>query len=208
MTTIPLPTIPNVLRVAARWNDSSGGQTAVNVMHFRANTPPASSSALFTLLQANWRAAMQVASASVATLYQFDITPLDGSTATHSFATGGGTNFVGGSGGNYSPASAVLVKLQTDFRGRNNRGRVYLPFIAEVAIGNGSVTNTTTLSSMNAAWLAFQTAMESGLPTGYSMGVAAYDRAHAGAGAHFNVATGISVEAKLGTQRRRQSRLR
>jgi hypothetical protein len=75
-------------------------------------------------------------------------------------------------------------------------------------INNGSVTSGVNVTTVTNAWLAFQTAMETSTPTGYSLGVAAYDRAHGGVGAHFNVAIGISCEGTLGTQRRRQSRLR
>jgi hypothetical protein len=68
--------------------------------------------------------------------------------------------------------------------------------------------NPAEVTSMTAAWVAALAAWP--LDPDHPMGlvVAAYDRRHAGVGAHATDVSHISVESALGTQRRRQSRNR
>ena len=203
---IPLPVIPNVMRTALKWSHSSG-QTAVNVIHFRTPSPGTGVAALFESLQDNMTAAMFDQLSSGASISSIDITPLNGTAATSSFVTGSPANMSGGSGGVIAPAVSVLVKLQTGLRGRNKRGRIFLPMMIGAAADNGFLAPAE-VASMTAAWQAFVTAMAADPDGPYELVVAAYDRRHGGVGAGSTDVTTISVESPLGTQRRRQGRNR
>jgi hypothetical protein len=190
-----LPVIPNVFRVAVRWN---GGAplTAVNVMHFQKAT--GTSDALNAALQTNFTAAMWGALIQAAAIYELDIIPLDGSSATSVYTVPVGLAYHGGTAGEGNPSAAVLVKLQTGLRGRSHRGRLFLPFPGESASGNG-LTLPSSVTGMQSAWDTFKSAMNT---AGYVWGVASYTLGT------FSPITTLKVEAPLGTQRRRQSRIR
>lgn len=188
-----LPVIANVFRCAINWDDGASAR-AVNVMHFLSVTltPAQIATALGAHIQANQLGTM-VGQAEARTV---DITPLDGTTATQRFAL---ANWSGPlATGDYSPASAVLVKLTTALRGRSNRGRIFLPFPSESKISNG-IVDATTVGNMTTAWLAFDNAMAT---AGATLQVTSYKHANT------HALTNISVENVLATQRRRQSRLR
>ena len=126
----------------------------------------------------------------------FDVTPLDGVTATQNWYSG--FTFTGGTGGNFIPAVAALVSLKTHRRGARGRGRLYLGPVSEGAVVNGQCTPYV---SMSAAWRDFADAIPTS-PTEMSLGVASYTHADV------NGVTSLKVEQELATQRRRQSRLR
>lgn len=136
-----------------------------------------------------------------------DITPLDGVSATQTFPTGSPAKWTGGSGGVIAPAVSILIKLQTGVRGRANRGRIFLPFMVGAAADNGFLAPAE-VTSMSAAWMEFRTTLAGDADTSDTIGVASYDRKHAGAGAHYTPASVLSAESALGTQRRRQQRNR
>jgi hypothetical protein len=135
-----------------------------------------------------------------------DITPLDGVTATQTFGTGSPSKWSGSAGGDFTPQNAAVIKLATGVRGRANRGRVFLPFTSEAANGNGLLTSTVA-NAVGAAWVAFVGSLVALSPS-WDLGVASYDRAHAGAGAHFTGVTALECERACGSQRKRQERNR
>jgi hypothetical protein len=206
---IPLPVIPHTFRVALKWSQLATGQTAVNVIHLSNLTGTAAQSDVFEALDDAVTAAMWDACSANAAVSQVDVTPLDGTSATQTFTTGNPARWVGTEAGDFVPATAALVKLQTGIRGRQNRGRIFLPFIVESAQVNGALTSGE-VATMQPAWTAFlaSLAADSTAPGPWALVVASYDRKHAGAGAHENPAVAATVEAVLATQRRRQGRLR
>jgi hypothetical protein len=125
------------------------------------------------------------------------IIPLDGSTAT---ATLTATIVAGGSGGDWVPQSAVLVKHQTAHRGRSGRGRTYLPLIGEMNISAG-IFDPGVISTVQPAWDTFLSTMNT---ANWSPVVAHYDRAHSGVGAAAYPILRYVVEGFTATQRRRQ----
>jgi hypothetical protein len=202
---VPLPIIANTFRCALKWINTGGSQSAVNVIHVQANTAGQHASDAFAAIDAHVSANMWVSAVAGASVTEVDITPLDGVSATQSFSTGSPAKWSGSAGGDYVPQVAVLIKLFTGLRGRQNRGRVYLPFTAETGISDGLLVAT---GVINAAWVAFQAGMVGMAPVEWGLCVASYDRAHAGVGAHATGITGLLCEQVLGTQRRRQGRLR
>lgn len=190
----PLPVIPDTYRAAFNWNDS--GQTAVNVMHFRRAS--SSSAAVASLIDANVTAAMWGMIANGASVVRLDVTALDGASATFSLVTTG-AKWAGGAGVT-DPLIAVaqVIKLQTTLRGRRHRGRIYLPFTGENQTVGGSLLSASVTSVQN-AWNTFLTAtIAAGLPPV----VASYRGA-----SQLDVSSFV-VETLVGTQRRRQTRLR
>lgn len=202
----PLPVIANTFRTSFEWIEGDTGQTAANVMHFRlAGNAGDLIAALIAETESNqW--APCVPGAFVNNLL---VTPLDGTSATVDSGVIGAPStppWAGGSGGEFVPAASAIVKLSTGVRGRDNRGRVYLPFISEAAMADGQVS-AGTLAAMVTAWSDFLIDLAAHTPS-VEMVVASYDRAHAGAGAHATAVITAAPERVLGTQRRRQSRLR
>jgi hypothetical protein len=137
-----------------------------------------------------------------------NVTPLDGISATSSFATGGPAKWTGSNSGDYVPQSPALVKLQTGVRGRDNRGRIFVPFIAEGVLSKG-VIDAPTVAAMTGAWNNFLAALNALVaPGSWQLVVAAYDRRHLGAGAHATPVINCVAEAETGTMRKRQTRNR
>jgi hypothetical protein len=196
---IPLPIIADTYRTALKWIDNSG-QHAVNVMHFRvsAYTP----ALLFADIDTTVTANMWGSVATTASVLEVDITPLDGVSSTQTFPTGQPAKWTGSSGGTqYTPQAASLIKLQTGVRGRDNRGRLFLPFTSEAQQVDGFLISGT-VTSITLAWQALVDAFAGGVV------VAAYDRRHNGAGAHATPVTVATCEAAIGSQRKRQQRNR
>jgi hypothetical protein len=198
----PLPVIADVFRLTAKWTSSAGG-LGENVMHFKQTAATAidiSTDFAASITQTMWGPV-----SAQAWMYEYDIIKLDGSSSTVTFPGGVSGKWQGG-GGNTDPvvAPAGLVKQQTGLRGQANRGRIYLPFVAEGQQANGALAGAI-VTSTQTAWDTFLTAMTAAasLPV-----VASYDRINGGAGAHSTIIVKYVVEGILGTQRRRQTRLR
>jgi hypothetical protein len=203
---VPLPIINQTFRCALRWFNS-GGQFAVNVIHIHSTAAGKHASDAFAVLDGNVTAAMWNSAVATASITDVDITPLDGTSATQSFSTGSPAKWSGSAGGEFAPQVAGIVKLTTLTRGRANRGRVFLPFSAEAGMGQGAFTNAV-ITSVTTAWQNFAAALAALTPDAWELGVASYDRAHAGAGAHFTPVSTVAFEGETATQRRRQQRNR
>lgn len=190
----PLPIIANTFRVAFDWSVDGSDQIAENVMHFFA--PATTAEEVADAIQSAVTGDMWLSAVSTAAIDTLHVTPLDGSSATYIYSTTG-DNFVGSAEGDYSPASAVVVAFQTSKRGRSYRGRAYIPFTAEGAISDGSLGGSTA-SDMQNAWQSFV----DGLTSPVVSVVASYK--------HSTVQdiTTCSVANAIGTQRRRQTRVR
>jgi hypothetical protein len=200
---IPLPILPNTYRTTIHWHDSASTLNAVNVMHFQAQTTGGSEAGLHAVLLASASSAMFAGMVSTCQAVQFDIIHLDGTASTVSFPVTGGTAWGGHGSGEGVAQVSSLIKLQTGLRGRNHRGRVYIPFPAESLIQYGRLFDTE-VTAATTAWATFTTAINTATPVAYELGVAAYDRAHVGAGAHFSPVTNVVCEGFTATQRRRQ----
>ena len=196
----PLPVIADTFRCAFKWQ-SSAGQTAINVLHFAVPSPGPTGSDVFEAIQDSWTRNMTFVVSNTAVVTEIDVTPLDGVSATFTGATGSPLQFTGSAGGDFVPALACVVKLQTDQRGRSKRGRVYLPFVGEAENVNGTL-NSTDIASMQTAWTAFLAAVAVDPTTPMVLTVASYKLASQRA------VINALVEGVAATQRRRQSRLR
>ena len=195
----PLPVITDTFRCAFKWQ-SSTGQTAINVLHFT-TLAPATAPDVFEMLQDTWTRNMTFVVSNTAIINEIDITPLDGTSATFTGATGGGLQWTGSAGGDFVPALACVVKLQTASRGRSHRGRIFLPFVGEAENVNG-VLNAGDVATMQTDWNAFLAAVKVDATTPANLMVASYKLALA-----FGVVN-ANVEGIGATQRRRQGRLR
>lgn len=190
----PLPVINDVFRCSIHWVHSSG-QRAVNVFHVQSSTLTAQ--AVANLIDASVTANMWQPVSSSASVQELHVLPLDGSSSTLEKVTTG-TKWAGSTTGDMTPQAACLLSLKTGLRGPANRGRMYLPFIAESSAGNGTLV-VASQTTLNAAWLAFIAALGAG---GAELVVASYKNANA------HQLDSIAAEIPLATQRRRQDRLR
>jgi hypothetical protein len=203
---IPLPVIPDTFRCALEWAHTSG-QTAVNVIHIGTAVSGKTPAQVFAALDANVDAAQWDMVSSGASVAVVSITKLDGVSGTVAFPTGSPAKWTGNGAGDFVPAASVLLKLQTGLRGRNHRGRIFIPFITEGNISNGEL-NPAEATAVTASWVDFQADLQADATTACAIVVAAYDRRHQGAGAGAVTASALSIEVPLATQRRRQGRLR
>jgi hypothetical protein len=201
--------------VALNWKNVTTGATAVNVMHFHgASVDP---TGLNTAINAAVTTAMWGGLGTDSSVVQLTITPLDGTSATQIF-TQSGSKWAGANGpGDYVPAVAGVISLRTAKRGPRYRGRIYIPFLQESVISGGRISAS--LTAAQAAWDAFRAAMNT---ASWPMHIATYGHSlhrtkTPGGGyvltpvtwtADSTVVTAAVYEAALGTQRRRQTRLR
>jgi len=133
--------------------------------------------------------------ASVAHTHTLLVTPLDGVTATQEFPITGGAGLL--TGGALVAPTAVL-SLRTALRGPRNRGRIFIPFTGE----GGSEDGQLDAGVINTAQAGVDSWIPQILVDGMELVVASY----VGEVAH--TVTTATVQADLGTQKRRQDRLR
>jgi len=155
-------------------------------------------SVIASSVDANVTAAMWGCVWPTATVNHISVTPLDGSSATYQLNTSGAKWTGSAAAGDPIIAAAAMIKLTTSLRGRSNRGRLYLPFVCE-SVQQGGTIIAGTVTSMQTAWNSFLTAM---VAAGSQPVVASYLHA-----VQHPVAA-YTVETFLGTQRRRQTRIR
>jgi hypothetical protein len=204
---IPLPVIPDVFRCALEWTLVGTSQTAVNVIHIHTVGTGKTSHEVFTALDAHVTANMWGPVNNFAGVQSVAITPLDGVSPTTTFPTGLPAKWTGTTTGDTLVAVAGLVKFTTAFRGRNRRGRIYLPFTGESATSQGAITPSI-VTAANAAWATFIASISGDATTPETLAVASYDRRHAGAGASVEDVFLAVLEPMAATQRRRQTRIR
>jgi len=193
---MPLPEIASCFRVAFNWFNSTSGGNAENVMHFTCEAGEASDvgdaiNATMTDDQLNF-------SSSLTVLQSLSITPLDGTTATLVYPISTIDGATPSSEG--IPNSCAIVTAYTARRGRSYRGRVYLPYLSELASEVGHL-KTAYRDSLQTGWAGWQARLEAQSPA-VTWVVASYKHATAEA------ITSVHVQEIVGTQRRRQSQLR
>lgn len=194
-----LPTITHVFRCAFNWLHSDG-QTATNVIHIRGDSGTETTATVMAALDATVTANMWECVVPGAVVTDVAITPLDGTSATNHFVPVTEANWTGQNGTDFVPQVAHIIKLTTALRGRSHRGRVFLPFTAESEISNG-LLNSGSVGNLTTHWNAFNTNLFSH-GGGFDWGVASYKLST------FETGLDVACETVLGTQRRRQGRLR
>lgn len=195
---MPLPVIANTFRIVLEWGWNSNEQRALNVFHVE--TTETNMDTIYDDLDSHVDAAMWRVQSNNSGVQTVHITPLDGTSATSSYVTGGPPRWSGEAGGDPIIQAANLVKLRTGERGRSKRGRLYLPFVAEGSTAAGFISSTDALG-IQAAWRTFAANLEALTPA-VNMVVASYKLATA------TLVTAIDGETALGTMRRRQQRNR
>lgn len=195
-----LPVIAHTFRCALNWTES-GGQTAANVIHIFDQSGTATAANIATALDNAAAGGMWACVVPTASVTDIGITPLDGTTATQHFTPATPSHWVGQNGTQFVPQVAVIVKLSTGLRGREHRGRVFLPFVAESSINDGFL-DSTQATAMTSDWNDFQDDLNTSTPNALLV-VASYKLA-----TQDTVIEPLTVETVLATQRRRQGRLR
>lgn len=193
----PLPTIADVYRCALTTRLGTTGQYAVNVFHVRSvggNVTEVLAD-LVTLVK-NVNSPYRTLMASTAVLDELAVTPLfnDGATQIQTLGTDG----TGAKSSEATINSPAIMTIRSARRGPAYRGRQYLPFIGESATVQGSLV-AGDVASANAAlstWIGLLAAQN------LDLGVASY------VNAEFSTHSTVEIETRLGTQRRRQDRLR
>lgn len=206
---MPLPTIANTFRVAIE-HAAGATPTFTNVIHVV--SPVLTAAQVLTALDGAAVAGMfDCVPASIST-HTAVITKLDGvSPSFEGPLTNAGWDGAGGA--ESVPSSSAVVTFKTSQRGKRHTGRAYIGYCAEDKISNGAL-DPISLATMSAAWTTF---VANAASAGVALTVASYG--HDGAPppprptrpaypAGQVLVTTASVASALGTQRRRQSRLR
>jgi hypothetical protein len=183
---MPLPVIADTYRVSLEWLNSNG-QHATNVMHIHG----AGQTALDVLNQYD----------SLVTADMWDCVSSSGQVVELRCIKLDGTSdgrWQGNASGQPIAQACGMVKMITGVRGRSNRGRLYLPWVAE-DVQSGGFISSAVVATMQTAWDAWLAAMPGTLG---STAVASYRHANQ------HPVTAIVVESPTGTQRRRQQRNR
>ena len=168
---MPLPVLPGVLRCSVG-GSITGGSRWSNTWHFRrtdlATPTEAQVNSLHTLLMNFYGGHILSQAPAPTTLATGNYTPLDGTSGAFVLAAG----LVGSGGSDALPAetSAVLT-IRTAARGRQNRGRIFLPAMGEsVSDSNGHL-----IASVQADIIGGVTTLVSaGEAAGWELGVASY----------------------------------
>lgn len=196
----PLPTIAGVVRVTVPFNAANSIAPAL-VFHF--DTTLADEDDIGLAFSTGWQTVRATAEPIYPMADDFiattlDIIKLDGSSATFTYTLP--TVIQGNQGGEYSPASCAVVSMHTAQRGPRGRGRKYVGPIVEGKMTDGSL-NVDAVGEMQDAWDLLLGQWNS--PAGdLRLGIASYVHSD------FHPVTSARVDGVLGTQRRRQDRLR
>jgi hypothetical protein len=193
---MPLPVINDVFLVRWVWNSTFGQRSAINDTYWHDDAGGQTGTDLYNdmnaqILRNMW--SMVHDSAGVDTVLT---TKLDGSAATIPHATGTPAKWVGLTTGPAILQGANVVTIRSGFRGRSKRGRIYLPFVAEGAQDNGTLTPAL-VTQAQTAWGTFLTGM---LAAGWSLHVVSQKLGSSVA------SVSVTVQPYLKTQRRRARR--
>lgn len=191
----PLPVIANTFRVALNWTSNDESQIATNVIHVRGAALGADDIGL--ALDAAWQDNQWAAMPEHWAFNVTQITPLNGTGATLDYETLSPHQY-GRGGATWLPAGAAVVQFGTGLRGKENRGRVFLGPVSEAQTADGALTGSVA-ATIQGGWQAFATALSVG---SIEHVVASYKLAVA------HTVTQYTVKSALGTQRRRQTRVR
>lgn len=202
-----LPILTGVFRCAI----THGGpehQGSTNVIHVLSNslTPIQVVTALNGAAAPNIFMPMHTGATPVSVV----VTKLDGASPTAEGALDN-PNWLGTSSADTEPGVAVVVTLKTDARGKRNTGRVFIGPVGEDQVANGFLIPATA-TGMQTAWTTFIANLTS---AGIPLQVASYgynpippDPERPSFAAANHPVQFATVQPVLGSQRRRQQRLR
>jgi hypothetical protein len=148
----PLPVIDDVFRVSVHHFDGVG-HDSYNVMHFLKTGGV--SADIETALEANMTAGCWAPLSNTFGGCEVAITPLDGSSVTHTFTPSPHPAWEGGASGDTVPEAAFGLTLQTDTRGRSYRGRLFIGPVTEPQIAAGAFSVGGAVAAWTASWSTF-----------------------------------------------------
>ena len=174
---MPLPVIPGTMRIAVS-GQIAGGGTWANVWHARnislADWTQAGIEAFHAIFRQFYESPGLSGGVPVSsflptgtTVTKASYTPLDGSSGAYEFPI-----VVAGSGATPMPAEvAEVLTIRTALRGRQNRGRIYLPAFTTTHFDSAGHISTATINGILAQIVAVEAAIETG---GAELGVGSY----------------------------------
>lgn len=192
----PLPVIEDVYRVT--WNFSSYvGITPRIVQHFL--SPSSNKLEIGEAIAGNVQAGVFGCMHTGFEPLDIDVLPLDGTSTTQTVALESSEPLCEGSG-QVIPAAAFLMRLQTDQRGAQGRGRSFIGPCTEATSVDGHAL-VDTVDYMTGQWTDTLTVL-AGLTPLVTLGVASYVHEE-----YFTLQA-FNISPVLATQRRRQNQLR
>lgn len=191
-----LPVIPGIYRITMEWS-TAVGITPRNVLHVQSTSTDVEQVGTFFVASLQPHQFEGMAGDHI--LNSIGVLPLDGVTGTLEVD---GTGYSSGSSsGDRSPATSIVVSHHTAVRGPRGRGRTYIGPVLESVASSGLLGGSNAIE-ITAAWVAFQTSLQTAHDEVLNFVVASYKHAVA------NVVVSERCDLVLGTQRRRQDQLR
>lgn len=213
---MPLPVLPGVLRCTAGGLVSGGGRWA-NTWHIRAQdlTTPTEAEvlAIHVILAGFYVAAVLPKCRDTTTLESIDYTPLDGSSGAFNYpvnSAGAGTAKA------LPPECAEVLTIRTAARGRQNRGRIFIPaWTVNETENNGQLVSAVTIGfaaaaeAMNVALGVIGAEVGVGSYGPYrnpTTGVVSVDPlVNGGSSPHFSPVTAFTMDVQVDVQRSRKT---
>lgn len=156
---MPLPIVADSYLVRLVWASSIFSRPAANDMCFHDDAGGHTGTDVYNAINAHVTANMWQNVAANGNVAKVVTTKLDGTAASVDHLTGAPAKWTGQGGTQPIPQGCVVVTLRTGFRGRSYRGRIYLPWIADINAVDG-VINPTDLALQQTAWTTFMTDMK------------------------------------------------
>jgi hypothetical protein len=206
---MPLPTIAGALRCVATGMTVGGGRWA-NTWHAHNDSGAAFDLAAITAFHAifsQFYVGPDLTGgeyflhqcSSLLTVDKFAYTPLDGSSGAFEFPM---TNVGAVTGGSAPAEVAEVLTIRTASRGRQNRGRVYLPAMLSANYSGLGHISSSVIPLLLGQIAAVETAIESG---GAHLGVGSYGPYKSSGTPHFTPVTHFTMDDVCDVQRRRKS---
>lgn len=149
-----LPIIANCYQVKLIWQDAALQRQATNVFHIHDATGAGHEAAIMAFLDADVDVGMWTVCATAGSVIRVDITYLGTASATVSFIPATPAHWTGSGGSDPIPQGCAVVTLQTATRGKSHRGRLFLPWVAELNQTAGTL-DAGSVTAMQTAWAEF-----------------------------------------------------
>lgn len=156
---MPLPIVANLYLARLVWANAGAPRHAINDLYFHDDAGGHTGTDVYNAMAANVTHNMWLTCQSGSSIIQVVTTKLDGSAASETHTTGGGSTWSGDATGDTILQAATVVTLRTGFRGKSFRGRIYLPFVGDQVLSDGIFTSGT-ITAMQTAWETFRAAMK------------------------------------------------
>jgi hypothetical protein len=154
----PLPVINDVFQAKFIWTSALAPRQATNTLYFRDTVGGQDEINLNTDINANVSANMWLFPVNNAAVTSLALTDLSGSSAGVVFPQAAAAKWTATGGSDPILQGSMVVSVKTRQRGKHGRGRIYLPWVAEL-VQTAGVLLPANVATCQTAWTGFFTGM-------------------------------------------------